>query len=138
MLSLIAAVNKKGVIGNKGAIPWRDADDMYRFKEITKGKICLVGRKTYENLPSSFFDGRAVVCITHDPVLGLTFERAIAEYPDAFVIGGAEVYEQAIKSGKVKYYYLSIIDNASSGDTFLPPIFFGLKTEDIIARAFKK
>lgn len=124
MLTLIAAVNKRGVIGRDGHLPWRDADDMYRFKELTKGRICLVGRTTWENLPSSFFEGREVICISSDPKIGLPFMEATLKWPDAWVIGGESVYRQAIESGKVKYYHLSLIDDNSFGDTFLPKIFY--------------
>src|SRR6185295_6850678 len=48
---LVLAVADNGVIGDKGAIPWRIADDMKRFKALTMGKPIIMGRKTWDSFP---------------------------------------------------------------------------------------
>lgn len=128
MLSLIAAVNSKGVIGKGGNLPWHDSDDLRRFKRLTDYQTLIVGRKTYESLPTHKFYNRKLVVISESPVKGTenySFEDAIARFPDAFIIGGESIYKQAIDSGLVKYYYLTLIDNDTEGDTHLPAVFYG-------------
>ncbi len=48
----VVARADNGVIGAGGAIPWRIAEDLKRFKALTIGKPMIVGRKTYESFPS--------------------------------------------------------------------------------------
>lgn len=138
MWTIIAAVNNKGVIGRDGHLPWRDHDDMYRFKELTRGKVCLVGRVTAQNLPSFFYEGRQVVIISNNKLFGLTLEQAWETFPDAYVVGGAQVYADAIASGHVKYYYMTRIEDSSDGDVLMPPIFFGITPADILKGMLKK
>src|SRR4030095_13028578 len=53
-ISLVAAVARNGVIGRDGTIPWRLAEDMQRFRELTTGHPVLMGRRTRESLPDTF------------------------------------------------------------------------------------
>ena len=50
-LVLIVAVAKNGVIGVRGDMPWRLPEDLKRFKALTMGKPCIMGRKTWDSLP---------------------------------------------------------------------------------------
>ncbi len=52
LISLIVAVANNGVIGNKGALPWRIPEDMRWFRMHTLGKPVIMGRKTWESLPT--------------------------------------------------------------------------------------
>ena len=49
MIKAIVAVNNKGYIGKDRKLMWRSSEDLKHFKEKTKGHICIVGRKTWEN-----------------------------------------------------------------------------------------
>lgn len=131
MLSLIVAINKKGYIGKEGALMWQDADDLKHFKELTMGKTLIVGKKTWDKLPK--LEGRDIVLVSHslsDDELKRVmdekvewvpdFETAIFDCPDAIVIGGAQIYKQALRSGKVKYFYITAIDNEAIGDVYFP------------------
>ena len=51
IISLVVARASNGVIGRDGDLPWRLRSDLQRFKAITVGKPCLMGRKTWESLP---------------------------------------------------------------------------------------
>ena len=53
-ISFVVALDQNRVIGLDGALPWRLPDDMRRFREITMGQPCIMGRKTYESLPPRF------------------------------------------------------------------------------------
>ena len=54
IISLVVARGQNGVIGRDGDLPWRLRSDLQRFKAITVGKPCLMGRKTWESLPARF------------------------------------------------------------------------------------
>ena len=48
-ITLIVAAAENGVIGDRGAIPWRIADDLKRFKALTMGNPVIMGRKTWDS-----------------------------------------------------------------------------------------
>ncbi len=62
--SLIVAMTADGVIGNDGQLPWpRIKGDLPRFRAITMGKPCIMGRKTFESLPQAL-DGRLNIVVS--------------------------------------------------------------------------
>ena len=124
-MDMIAAINKKGFIGKDGQLMWKCSEDLKWFKEITMGKKCLVGRKTFETLP--LLKGRELIVVSRD---GLSLEDALKLNPD-IVIGGGEIYKQTIKM--VDTLYLSIINDEQVGDTMFPTIPFNVK---IISKRF--
>lgn len=107
---LIVAVAENGVIGARGAIPWRLKSDMQRLKAMTMGKPIVMGRKTFESFPRRPLPGRTNIVVTRDAsyraagaVVTTSFAdaRAVA-LGDALrrfateiaVIGGSEIYAQ--------------------------------------------
>lgn len=61
MISLIAAVSKNNVIGNKGLIPWHIKGEQKRFKELTTGRTIIMGRKSYEEIGNPLPDRKTVL-----------------------------------------------------------------------------
>jgi len=104
-VSIIAALADNGVIGRDGALPWYLPDDLRRFKALTMGHPILMGRRTFESIGKPL-PGRRNLVLTRgtrvypdgiEPVASLA--TALARCADAAqlcVIGGAEVYAQAI------------------------------------------
>lgn len=106
---LIVAVAENGVIGDRGAIPWRLKSDQQRFKALTMGKPVVMGRKTFISLRRPL-PGRTNIVVTRDAgfraagaVVTTSFDAACAVATgDALrrfateiaVIGGAEIYAQ--------------------------------------------
>ena len=131
MISIIVAIAENGAIGAKNNLLWRLPDDLKRFKELTTGHTVIMGRKTFESLPKGALPNRTNVVITRNA--GLTFENcktfnnlkdAIDNYcheKEIFIIGGANIYEQAIKFADKLYvtYVPHFFENA---DTFFPEI----------------
>ena len=66
IISLVVARASNGVIGRDGDLPWRLRSDLQRFKAITVGKPCLMGRKTWESLPLKPLPGRLNLVMTRD------------------------------------------------------------------------
>src|SRR3954468_17392566 len=100
-VTLILAAAENGVIGKDGAIPWRIADDMKRFKALTIGKRIVMGRKTWDSLPRKPLPGRDNVVVTRDAGWRAEGAGVVHRVEDALggevmVIGGAEIYRAAL------------------------------------------
>ena len=105
---LVLAIADNDVIGAGGAIPWRIAEDMKRFKALTIGKPLIVGRKTWESFPKRPLPGRTNIMITRDAAyraegavvvhsLDDALARARSESPSEIVIaGGADIYRATL------------------------------------------
>jgi dihydrofolate reductase len=99
-LGLIWAQSPSGVIGRAGGIPWRLPEDQARFKELTLGHTVVMGRLTWESLPSTVrpLPGRRNVVVTRQAdymaegatVVG-SLDAALTE-DEAWVIGGEQIY----------------------------------------------
>ncbi|AHE56105.1 dihydrofolate reductase [Sphingomonas sanxanigenens] len=97
---LVVARAGNGVIGRKGALPWRIPADLRRFKMLTQGMPMIMGRKTFDSLPG-LLPGRRHIVLTRDPEwqeegaeVAASVEQALvrANAPHVAVIGGAEIY----------------------------------------------
>jgi dihydrofolate reductase len=130
-LALVLAMADNGVIGARGAIPWRIADDMRRFKAITMGKPIVMGRKTWDSLPKKPLPGRTNIIITRDRAfradgaavvhsLDEAIARAQSEKPDEImIVGGAEIYLAALP--RANLIHLTQVHGDFEGDAHLPP-----------------
>ncbi len=132
MLSLIAAVARNGVIGKDNQLLWHLPGDMRYFRDTTRGKPVIMGRRTWESLPEKFrpLPGRLNIVLSRDPTYltqGATrvtsLDEALthcASTDEAFVIGGGDLYRQALPlAGRV---YLTEITTDFEGDTFFPQL----------------
>ncbi len=107
-LGLIYARAANGVIGRNGSLPWHLPEDLAHFKRVTLGHPVIMGRKTWDSLPPKFrpLPGRTNLVVTRQPqwqadgvqragslqeALGLCRHAG-----QAWVIGGAELYAQAV------------------------------------------
>jgi len=127
-ISLVVAMADNGVIGKDGALPWRIADDMRRFRALTVGKPCVMGRGTWESLPKKPLPGRANIVVTRDrefhaegAIVVHSLDEAIAragEVPEICVIGGAEIYRAALPHATL--VHLTQVHGNVEGDTRMP------------------
>jgi dihydrofolate reductase len=127
-LILIAAVARNGVIGRDGGMPWHLSDDLRRFKQLTLGHPVLMGRRTWESLGRAL-PGRRNIVVSRQPhwhAAGAEHAsslddalRLVADAPQAFVIGGAQLYADALPRADV--LELTEIDADVDGDTRFPP-----------------
>lgn len=126
-VSIIAAMDNNRVIGKDNGLPWHLPEDMKRFKRRTMGKPVIMGRKTFVSIGGPL-PGRTntVLCRTpwpHEDSVRFvqSLEEALSLYYDAnevMIIGGAQVYEQAIPIAD--RMYLTEIDAEYEGDTWFP------------------
>lgn len=107
-LHLIYARAANGVIGKDNRLPWHLPEDLAHFKRTTIGCPVIMGRKTWDSLPPKFrpLPGRLNIVVTRDPdfvaegaAVVHSLEAARAMCPEggtAWVIGGAQIYAQAL------------------------------------------
>ena len=133
-LSIIVAVAENNVIGKDNRLIWRMPADMQYFKEKTTGHCVITGRKNYESIPEKFrpLPGRTNIVVTHQQnysapgaMVVNTIEGGIAlakskGETECFIIGGADVYRQTLKSSDK--IYLTIIHQNFEGDAFFPAL----------------
>lgn len=127
-VSLVVAMADNGVIGKGGTLPWRIAGDMRRFKALTLGKPCIMGRKTWESLPKKPLPGRLNIVVTRDGdyrAEGAAVVRSLDEAmvraggaDEICVIGGAELYRAALSRADV--IHLTQVHGDIEGDTRMP------------------
>lgn len=142
---MIVAMTPSGIIGKDGGLPWkRLPGDLPRFKRLTMGKPCIMGRKTYDSIPK-ILEGRLNIVVSRQlPVDDLEYFKRKLTRPlklpadnliicttileawikaaesgaeEAFIIGGAEVYQQALPS--CDRLYLTIVSKELPGDVRL-------------------
>jgi dihydrofolate reductase len=139
-LSLVVAAAENGVIGAGNKLPWHLPEDLKRFKALTLGKPILMGRKTHESIGRPL-PGRLNIVITRQRGLtlpGCTVVNTLAEARAAAVaaeelavIGGAEVYVQALSSADV--IHLTRVHAQVAGDAHFPVLPAGEWHERVIA-----
>ncbi|MCM1067567.1 MAG: dihydrofolate reductase [Muribaculaceae bacterium] len=128
-MNLIVAIDRKGAIGRKGQLLHHISADLRRFKALTTGHTVVMGRKTFESLPKGALPNRRNIVVSRTPAysapgieVAQSLDAALAMAgEDAFVIGGAEIYRQALP--KARTLHLTVIDAESDdADTFFPAI----------------
>ena len=126
-ISLIAALARNGVIGIENRLPWRLPEDLAHFKALTLGHPVIMGRKTFESLGRPL-PGRTNVVITRNPdyrpdgcLIAASIASALAlcgDADEAFFIGGAELYAQALPLAERLYLTEVAVD--AEGDARFP------------------
>jgi dihydrofolate reductase len=129
IISLIVAADENNGIGLDGKLPWYLPADLARFKEITMGHHLLVGRKTFQSIGKSL-PGRQMIILSRDPDLmiegcttvasleeGLQMAEAAGD-DEAFVIGGGEIYLEALHIAD--RLYLTRVHGVFEADTYFP------------------
>jgi dihydrofolate reductase len=129
-LHLIFARAANGAIGKNGTMPWHLPEDLTHFKRTTLGAPVIMGRKTWESLPPRFrpLPGRTNVVVTRQrdwQAEGTRVAHALDEAlqlcgdaPDAWIIGGAEIYAQALPLASTAV--VTEIEAEFEGDAFAP------------------
>jgi len=124
-------MSENRVIGRDNALPWSLKADMERFKKLTLGWPCIMGRKTWESLPKRPLPGRPNIVISRSlpyraaPEMFVfpSLQKAVkhcAEYEKVFICGGAAIYKEAMEiANRIE---LTVIHKIYKGDTFFPKI----------------
>jgi dihydrofolate reductase len=138
-VSVIAAIGRNREIGKGNTLLWHIPDDLKRFKALTLGHPVILGRKTFDSIVAMLgkpLPSRTNIVITRDPanlarttlatnevISADSIEDAIAkakelDTEEIFVIGGAQIYEQALPF--TDRLYLTLIDDSKEADSYFP------------------
>lgn len=137
IVSHLAAMSRNRVIGVENRLPWNIPEDMKFYRDKTLGHILIMGRKTFDSMPSGAHKKRMNLVITRSPEKFQNHENVIyvatlAEalrharelvphyHEEVFVVGGGEIYAQSLPF--VDRIYLTRIDADYVGDTYYPEL----------------
>jgi len=132
-ITLIVAMDRLNTIGCDGQMPWHLPADLKHFKQTTMNHPVLMGRKTYDSIGRAL-PGRQNIVISRNTefqaegvVLADSLQSAItrAEHDEVMVIGGGEIYRQAMLIAD-RLVVTEVATEVVSGDTFFPSIDPGL------------
>jgi dihydrofolate reductase len=131
-VTILAAIARNGVIGVDGGLPWHLPDELALFKETTMGHVLVMGRRTYESVGRPL-PGRTTVVVTRQPDWRVdeehvrragsvpeALETAAALDDDVFVVGGAQIYADALPYAD--RLALTFVEAEPEGDTVFPEI----------------
>ena len=129
-LHLIYARARNGVIGKDNQMPWHLPEDLAHFKRVTLGQPVIMGRKTWDSLPPRFrpLPGRRNLVLTRQPDWQAegaercdSLDEALArcaDAPEVWVIGGAQLYAQALP--RAQRVVVTEIARDFEGDAWAP------------------
>lgn len=138
-ITLIAALAENGAIGLGNRLLYRLPADMRRFKELTTGHAVLMGRRTYESLPKGALPNRLNIVLSRsgtaadfpgclhatslDEALALAASPSSSSYEggELFVMGGAQVYAQALPLAS-RLCLTLVHDTPAAADAFFPSV----------------
>jgi dihydrofolate reductase len=129
IISLLVAADEAGGIGVENRLPWRLSSDLKKFKELTMGHHLIMGRKTFESIGRAL-PGRTSIVITRNldyQAEGVLLAHSLPEAlemaqeageEEAFVIGGGEIFFQALTIAH--RIYLTRVHANVKADVFFP------------------
>jgi dihydrofolate reductase len=127
IISIIVAMDNKGVIGLEGDLPWHLSADLKHFKEITMGKPLIMGRKTHESIGRPL-PGRKNIVLTYSKEFKAEGCEVVHSLDDAFqvagdvdevmIMGGSGIYDQSLT--RADRLYLTEVHADVKGDVYFP------------------
>jgi dihydrofolate reductase len=136
MVTLVVATAKNRVIGLDNKMPWHLPEDLRHFKQTTLGHTLIMGRKTFDSIGKALPDRRTIVLTKNvhwqaqagqrcETATSLNAALALAaQTPErhAFIVGGANVYAQALEASLASEIILTEIEISPKGDAFFPAL----------------
>ena len=125
-LTIVAAMGRNRAIGVDGGLPWHLPEELQHFKETTLGKPIVMGRRTWESIGRAL-PGRQNIVVTRQAgyaapgcrVVGSLVEAIeVANGPEVMVIGGGELYRQALPLAS--RMVLTVVNRMPAADTWFP------------------
>ncbi len=148
MVSLIVAVNDLGYIGLNNDLIIKDKQDLSHFKEVTNGKVVVMGRKTWDSLPNKPLPNRTNLIVSRTlsgENIYSSLEAVLDKYgnDDIYIIGGSDLYNYALTNGLVEQAWVTFFNDKTVGDTRLTYDFMKFPVLDVkffdngVAKLFK-
>ena len=126
---LIAIVDSDFGISKNENIPWIFDDDIRFFKTVTQNFAIIMGRKTFFSIANAPLKNR-VNCVLSNTIKSLhgvlifdSLEAALRQYKNAWIIGGAEIYNYALRNNLVDYSVITQVHKKFESDKFIEKSF---------------
>ena len=128
-INIICALSENYAIGKNGNLLWHIPEDLKRFKKITTGHPVIMGRKTHESIGKALPNRTNIIVsrslkttkggyISSSLQTAIEFANKQEGGDEVFIIGGGEIYKQALPLADK--LYLTIVKGDFDGDTFFP------------------
>lgn len=125
---IVVAIAANNAIGKNNQLLWKLPADLKHFKEITTGHTVIMGRKTFDSVGKPLPNRRNIVITRQDiQIDGCEVVNSLHDalalcigLPEVHIIGGAEIYKQAMPLTDV--IYLTRVHQSFDADTFFPEI----------------
>jgi dihydrofolate reductase len=127
-LTIVVATDLNNGIGIRNTLPWHLPEDLAHFKRTTSGHAILMGRKTFESIGRPLPNRRNIVITRNtewqhagvETAASLQDAAALAQGAPAFIIGGAQIYAEALPL--VDRLIITRINQAFDCDAFVPAL----------------
>jgi len=148
-MNLIVAIDKKRGIGLDNKIPWHFKDDLRYFKKITLNSVVIMGRNTWESLPSAYkpLEKRYNIVVSTtkqtkdgEDFLAKSFEEALKHSKTIktpiFIIGGSRLYKETLCHPECEKVFITYVNGNYNCDVFFPnlPSHYMLKSFEKIGK----
>lgn len=136
-LSIVVAAAENGAIGLDNTLPWRQSNDLKRFKALTLNHVVIMGRKTYESIGKPL-PNRTTIVVTRnqswdagvdDVIVAFSLDHAIEiaskittekQLDSIMLVGGAQLYSLGMALADT--IFLTRVHTQIEGDAFFPKI----------------
>ena len=131
MITIIAAIGINNELGKGNDLIWHLPADLKRFKKRTTGHAIIMGRNTFESIGKPLPNRRSIIITRNTSYQKEGCEvvhsledaiELIASQEDAFIIGGAQIYKEAMEKNVVDQLDITKVDQDFDADVFFPAI----------------
>lgn len=132
MFSLIVCIDENGGIGRSSGLPFKNSEDMKNFKQLTTNNVVIMGRKTWQSLPSGYLSNRVNIVISktlranipniivkssiNDSISLVNSEYSNKEW---FIIGGSTLYNWFLDHRMINKIYLTTVHLDGKCDVYI-------------------
>ena len=131
IISIIVAMSRNNVIGVNNDMPWKQKADLKHFQNLTKNKVIIMGRKTFESIGKKLPNRTNVVITRDESFSGLhevecfsNLNEALEHYEkesEIMIIGGGQIYKEAMPYAN-NFYITYIETEINNGEVFFPEL----------------
>ena len=131
MITIIAAIGANNELGKDNDLIWHLPADLKRFKKVTTGHTIIMGRNTFESIGKPLPNRRSIIITSNtsykkegcDVVHSLEDAiKLIKDQDNAFIIGGAQIYHEAIEKNLVDQLDITEVHQDFNADVYFPSI----------------
>lgn len=131
MITIIAAIGNNNELGKGNDLIWHLPADLQRFKKRTTGHAIIMGRNTFESIGKPLPNRRSIIITRNTSYQKEGCEivhsledaiKLIEPQDDAFIIGGAQIYKEAMEKNVVDQLDITKVHQDFEADVFFPTI----------------